>query len=350
MLSGMSLQELGVKIKKARQALKFKSLKEFAEVVQIPSEKIKNYEEGKEAPPVKLIAYLCKELNIPVRAFIYGGKPRVVFRTHKKCNVSHLHNIVDETLIEALADTLRTLESLGEISPKKFERFQSTFNPEKTGEIFIKTYKLEERKFNTWDKVMNLLSEKDIYVFALPFKSKISALVHEDPPFFIVLNSNEPKDRWSFSLLHEIGHLIAPEEVKSSLQEEEENYANLFAKSVLIPKQLRIVLWKNLKKYILSWREEDYCCFFRQIREINPLISPESVFYVLVQDFYDIELGKKFFGKFKKCVKRLREKDIEFVRPDGQKYFPRKLIEIIDRLEKEGKISSNRKKELLLQK
>ena len=343
------LQTLGKKILKARKALGYNKRADFAKKLNIPEKELKSYEQGLKAPPIKIIVSLCNELNLPIRAFIYGKKPKIIFRTNNKCNLSKIDNIVDETLIEAVADGLNTLHSLGKILPQKFEGFVSTSNPEETGERFIKTYDLREKNFNTWEKVMELLSQKDIYVFALPLSSKISALVHQDYPFFIVLNSNEPKDRWSFSLLHEIGHLIAPEEIKKN-PEEEENYANLFAKSVLIPKQLRFLLWRKFKNYILSWNEKNYQYFFEHVRKINPLVSPESIFYTLVQDFWDVELGKKIFGKFKKLSRKLREKDIEFIRPDGGKYYPTKYKEIVEELVKKGEISYNRKEELLFKK
>jgi len=343
------LQALGEKILKARKALGYKKRAEFAKKLSLPENELKLYEQGVKAPPVKIIISLCNELNLPIRAFLYGKKPKVIFRTNNRCNLFEIDNIIDEILIEAVADGLNTLHTLGKISPQKFENSIASSNPEETGENFIKTYKLEEKNFNTWEKVMELLAEKDIYVFALPLISKISALVHQDYPFFIVLNSNEPKDRWSFSLLHEIGHLIVPEEIKKN-PEEEENYANLFAKSVLIPKQLRFLLWKKFKNYILSWNEKNYQYFFEQVRKINPLVSPESIFYTLVQDFWDIELGKRIFGKFKKLSKKLREKDIEFIRPDGGKYFPTKYIKMVEELVKRGEISYNRKEELLLKK
>jgi len=324
------LEILGKKIYMARRKLGYKKRIDFAKILGLDEKEIKKYEEGVEPPPLHLIHFLCSSLKIDPRAFIYGEIGVVKFRG--KQNLS----ITDEAKIAAIKDGIETLIELGKAHYNRFD-FIGDPNPEISAKEFIEHYSLDKKDFNTWDKVVKVLSERDIFVFAIPLENS-SALIHDSEPFFIVLNSNEPMDRWSFSLLHEIGHLIAPSEIKGT--DDEEKYGDIFAGSVLIPKEIRYSLWKGLKNFV---KNRNYKTFFDKVRKLNNKVSPEAVFYTLIKEF-DFDFGK--LAQFKKKAKEIREKEATF----AEKYlFPKKYKQLVEDLYKDGFITIGRKQELLLE-
>ncbi len=324
------LTQLGNKIKLARKELGFKKREDFAKIINIDVSILKEIENGKTAPPYKIISFLCKELGISPRAFIYSSKQEVSYRGNKKLAIS------DKIKIQTIIQNINDLIELNAIRHNRFD-FEGDNNPVVAARDFIKYYKLSDRDFNTWDKIKDILSEKEIYIFGLPLKSKSGAVPQEEP-FFIILNSNEPIDRWSFSLLHEIGHLIAPPDFKK-----DEEYANAFASNVLIPEELVPELWKKLKDYITNYK---FGTFYRKVRQMNKYISPEAVFYKLISVYLPDEIWK--FQKFKKYSQEERRKEKHTTVTKNKILLPKVYAEKILDLYENNKITEKRADELLL--
>lgn len=329
-----ALKELGKRIRNARKELGFRRREEFAKAVDLPVLRIERIERGIEPPPLKLIHFLCTGLRIPARALIYGcvEENNFLFRGKRKLSEA------DKLKIAVIKDLIETLIYFGKAHYNRFD-FTGDANPEKAAREFIQTYRLKNEDFNTWEVIVPLLSEKNIYVFGIPLQSQ-SAIIHDSEPFFIVFNSREPADRWSFSLLHEIGHFIAPKEEK-----EDESYANSFAGNVLIPEDMRYHLWKKFGPLI---RRRWYKRFFTQIRNMNSLVSPEAVFLTLVKTFYS-DFGR--FAQFKRTAQQLRELEKESqntLYPQGKILYPKVVLKKLKELVEEGKITQGRYKELIL--
>ena len=325
-------KRLGEKIRNARKELGYKKVDDFAEKLNIPVSELRKIERGKILPPLRVVGFICRQLNIPPRAFIHISleKENLLFRGKKK---NRELKESDRNKLAVLKDLIETLIEFGEAHYNRFD-FEGDPNPEIAAREFIEIYHLNRKDFNTWKIVLPLLAKKNIYVFAIPLKSH-SALIHNAEPFFIVFNSNEPIDRWSFSLLHEIGHFIAPEE-----EQDNEAYADNFAGNVLIPEEMRYELWRKLNLYI---KKRWYGRFFSAVRRLNHLVSPEAVFYALVKTF-DEDWGK--FSQFKKyCEKRRAEESIP---GKGEVLYPKVIKEKLFKLLTEGKITEGRYKELLL--
>lgn len=328
-----TLETLGKKIIAARRELGFRKRSEFAKEIDISEKFLQRYEQGKEPPPMKIISYICEQLKINPRAFIYGEFNKVNFRGAKKLYTS------DKVKIAAIKDGIETLIEFGVAHYNRFD-FIGNPNPEIAAREFIEHYNLNKNDFNTWEKVIKVLSERYIFVFAIPIKGNTSALIHEAEPFFIVLNSNEPIDRWSFSLLHEIGHLIAPSQIKGT--DEEERYADIFAGSVLIPEEFRYSLWEKLRDCI---KNRKYKTFFEKVRKLNDKVSPEAVFFTLIRDF-EYDFGK--FAQFRKKAKEIRDSERRTLKIKGKYFLPKRYKALIEDLYKNELITQARKEELLL--
>ncbi|WP_457568326.1 helix-turn-helix domain-containing protein [Desulfurobacterium sp.] len=326
------LEILGEKIKKARKELGFKRREDFAKFLDIDTSLLAKYEQGKEAPPFKIIGFLCKKLGIPPRGFIYGNYLGLSFRGSYRLKES------DKLKIASIAQNINSLIEFGKIYHNRFD-FIGHENPRVAARTFIEHYNLNKNGFNTWRVIKDLLSERDIFIFAIPLNSK-SAAIPQEEPFFIVLNSNEPKDRWSFSLLHEIGHLIAPEVFRKN-----ENYANEFASAVLIPEDYIPRLWKELGNYIINWKLGN---LYYKIRELNKFVSPEAVCYSLVKTYLPNKKGMALYSKFKKFASQERKKEKE---SNNKPFiaFPKKYAQKVCELYKEGKITYGRMKELFFE-
>ncbi len=325
-------RRLGKKIARARKELGYRSQKELGRAVDLPYREISRIEKGEVLPPIKLVVFLCGKMGIPVRAFVYQNVEdrAVLFRCGRQ--KGRLPESV-KGRIGVIKDLLETLMEFGAIEPPGFH-FKGDPDPELAAREFVSAYGLKDQDFNTWEVLWPVLAENGVYVFAMPLP-RGSAIVHKENPFFIILNSDEPYDRWSFSLLHEIGHLVAPKEEK-----ENENYADVFAREVLIPERLRARLWKRLGKYV---RNRWFRKFYEEVRATNPFVSPESVFFTLVRTF-EGNFGK--FGQFKKFCReeRARERWPE----QGKVLYPRKIMEKLRELLEEGKITEGRYQELVL--
>jgi transcriptional regulator with XRE-family HTH domain len=321
------LKILGERIKKARKELGLRKREEFAKLMGIEPNELAKYEQGKEAPPFRIISYLCKELGIPPRSFVYGNPLKLSFRGKVRLKESDKYKLI------SLAQNIDALVKFGKIYHNRFD-FIGHGNPQIAARIFIEHYNLNKEDFNTWQIVKDLLSERDIFIFAVPLNSK-SAAIPQEEPFFIVLNSNEPRDRWSFSLLHEIGHLIAPENFK-----EDENYANEFASAVLIPEDFLPKLWKKFKELIVSWK---FGRLYYEIRKLNEFVSPEAVCYSLVKTYLPSKKGMILYSKFKKFASKEREKESLNNKVIA---IPKKYAEKVYELYREGKITYGRMKEL----
>jgi transcriptional regulator with XRE-family HTH domain len=325
-------KKLGKKIRNARKELGYKRIEDFAKEVNIPVSELRKAENGEVLPPLKVVGFVCRQFNIPPRAFIHVSleKENLLFRGKKK---NHKLAESDKNKLAVLKDLIETLIEFGEAHYNRFD-FEGNPNPEIAARKFIEVYHLRKKNFNTWKTVLPLLAKKNIYVFAIPLKSH-SALIHNAEPFFIVFNSNEPIDRWSFSLLHEIGHFIAPEE-----EQDNEAYADNFAGNVLIPEEMRYELWRKLNVYI---KKRWYGKFFSAVRQFNRLVSPEAVFYTLIKTF-DGDLGK--FSQFRKyCEKKRVEESFS---GKGKVLYPKVITEKLRKLFEEGKITEGRYKELTL--
>ncbi len=335
-----TLKELGRKIRNARKELGFNRREDFAKAVSLPVFSIKKIEKGEVPPPLTLIHFLCNKLKVPPRAFIYGRikDNNFLFRGRKK--YKRLSE-VDKVRIAVIKDLIETLIEFGKAHYNRFD-FTGNPNPEIAAREFIETYNLNKEDFNTWKVVMPLLSQKNIFVFGIPLQSQ-SAVVHDSEPFFIVFNSEEPADRWSFSLLHEIGHFVAPEEEKN-----DEAYADSFAGNVLIPEGMRYKLWRELESLI---KKRWYRRFFTKVRNMDPLISPEAVFLTLIKTFYaNPDFGR--FAQFRKTAQKLRQEERQSGKPiyqNGKILYPRIVLEKLKELLSEGKITLRRYQELTMQ-
>lgn len=331
-------EELRTKIKALRKEIGCKTQEELAKRLNIPVEDIKAYESGKKPVPLSYATKLCELAGVQVRYLLSPQEIQLSYRGEKK------QKIKEEMQVKAIQDGLKILKEQNLIKENRLDYIDEN-NPEIAASHFIEYYGLKNKDFNTFEIVRKKLAERDIFVFSLPIDT--SALVVEEDPFFIIINSKEPKDRWSFSLLHEIGHLIAPPEIKKKKNFQAtkrkkdfiEDYADIFAGAVLIPKEYRYTLWNKLGKYI---ENRNYIKFFEEVRELNDFVSPEAVFLALIREFME-EPDYKIFGHFRKIAKEIRNKEEER-QGKKEKDIPK---EYIQRIKKLKNITEGRKNELV---
>lgn len=318
-------KKLGEKIRALRKELGYKAPEELAEKINIPAEDIKAYEKGTKEIPMSFITRLCIHAGIEVRYFLRLEKPKFSYRGKGAIGIHQ------ESKILTIYDGLKLLKEARKLEDNRIDYIEEN-NPEIAAHRFIKYYGLKTDGFNTYKDVVNILLKRDIFVFFLPLD--VSALVSEEDPFFIVINSKEPEDRWSFSLLHEVGHLIAPPHIKRD-HKYIEKYADIFAGAVLIPKEYRYELWTKLGKYIEG---RNYITFFKEVRKLNKLVSPEAVFLNLIREFMpEPDYGR--FRQFKKKAEEIRrgqkEQKSEYYIPDEYKHKIREISFITEARKKE---------------
>ncbi len=318
-------KKLGEKIKALRKELGYKTPEELAEKINISAEDIKSYEKGKKTIPMSFITRLCIHAGIKVRYFLRLEKPKFSYRGKGTIGIQQ------ESKILTIYDGLKLLKEARKVEDNRIDYIEEN-NPEIAAHRFIEYYGLKTDGFNTYKDIVNILLKRDIFVFFLPLDA--SALVSEEDPFFIVINSKEPEDRWSFSLLHEVGHLIAPPHIKRE-RNYIEKYADIFAGAVLIPKQYRYKLWTKLGKYIEG---RNYVTFFEEVRKLNKLVSPEAVFLNLIREFMpEPDYGR--FRQFKKKAEEIRrsqeEQKSEYYIPDKYKHKIQEISFITEARKKE---------------
>lgn len=320
-------KEIIKRIKQLRRELGYKTPQELAEKINVPVEDIEDYEKGKEPVPLSYVFRLCQLAGIQVRYFLKTDQLNLSYRGKKKLSTQYKARIL------AIKDGLKLLKEERLIEDNRIDYIEE-HNPEIAAHRFIEYYGLKKDGFNTYETIIKTLSKRDMFVFFIPLE--VSALVLEEDPFFIVINSKEPQDRWSFSLLHEVGHLIAPPDIKKK-EDFIENYANIFAAAVLIPKEYRYRLWEKLGRYIEG---RNYNTFFNEVRKLNKLVSPEAVFLTLIREFMpEPDYGR--FNQFKKKAKEIRQTEKQ---SDTTIYIPEEYTKKISKIEL---ITEGRKKELV---
>lgn len=324
-----NFQALGKRIRQARREIGYRRRRDLARDLGLPEKEIAEVEKGLKAPPHRLIGFLSHRLGVSPRALIWGDLKRenLLFRHRGKIELTEK----EKAQIWTFRDLLETLEEAGLIRCAHLN-FQASGSPEEAARKFIEHFGLKSDWFNTWPDVLAVLSRKGVFVFGLPLR-RGSAIVHLDHPFFIVLNSREPEDRWSFSLFHEIAHLSAPEDLRDN-----EPYANTFASYVLIPEGMRYELWQNLRPFM---HPRGHIEFYQRVRNLSPYVSPEAVYYTLINTFGG---PIHHFNDFKKLCASLRDREEKKL--SGVLYTKR-ILDALDEAVKRGLISRGRRRELL---
>ena len=299
-------------------------------------------------PHAGIYVFLRRKWGLSRDALLGIDESIKIFR-HKK--FKNLRNFRYAFLLSNMLRTfLNLLYNFNEISINKLD-FSAEGNPEKDAQRFANFYGLPEYKVVSFKDLEQLLEEYDIYVYVLPLDTGFhEGIIYRDIPTFIVLNSRVYRAKAGFLLAHEIGHLI----YKRNHNDEEENFANIFATHLVLPDALLDeiveIFEKSKKEGNFSFKFSRYVCL-RYGCKVFPKTALMKLYYKGFIDekelkIYDKKLAKFIKGKEKhnNRAKWLRELTEEI----GIK-IPLKYRKAVEQAYKKGKISSGRKKELLLE-
>lgn len=321
-----------------------KTIKEFLEDYK----EVMGEEIDIENPHAGIYVFLKRKWGLTRDALLGIDEAIKVFR-HKK--FKNLKNFRYAFLLSNMLRTfLNLLYNFNEISINKLD-FSAEGNPEKDAQHFANFYGLNVNRVVSFEDLKWLLEKFDIFVYVLPLDTGFhEGISYPDTPTFIVLNSRVYKAKASFLLAHEIGHLI----YKRNHNDEEENFANTFATHLVLPDtfldEIAGIFERSKKEKNFPFEFSKGICLRYQCK-VFPKTALMKLYYKGFINKEDLEIYDKKIMRFikgkakhKNKVRWLKELTEEI----GIK-IPSKYREAVERAYEEGKISSGRKKELLLE-
>ncbi len=233
-----------------------KTQSELAKELGISQGKVSKWEDGLLVPSDDEIQELAQQLQYPPALFfqqdtVYGfGTCCLYHRKRKKLPVRTLNTIHDRINVLRIGIT-RLLRNVDEL-PLRFEcmdidEFES---PEEIARLVRASWQIP------YGPVRNLVAVVEAaggVVVQCPFGTRqldaVSQWPRGMPPLFFV-NSENPVDRWRFTLAHEVGHIFMHRVPTPNAEEEADRFASEFLmperdvsadlQGITVPKALRL--------------------------------------------------------------------------------------------------------------
>ncbi|MGM0587285.1 MAG: helix-turn-helix domain-containing protein [Bacteroidota bacterium] len=211
--------------------------------VEVTRQAIHKYEQGQSEPTLDVIRQLARALEVK-SAYFYRDTPvelgRIAFRKLSSFPKKEQHKVI-ETAREMLERYLELEEILGLTSemenPIADIPIASAEDVEKAAHELRNAWELgHDPLFN----ILELLEDKGVKVIELEFDQNFdgaSTYVGEKMPVIVLnLKRKAHLDRYRFTTLHELGHLLLNFKDPDLHHKTEERLCNRFAGAMLIPK------------------------------------------------------------------------------------------------------------------
>lgn len=235
---------LGSQLKRARTSLGL-SIPTVSSSIGIDENDLIKWENDESEPSVELLRELARVYHRSTDYFlrITPALPQHInFRLTKQNQLQELPLQTREMIVrfDELCRNETELEKLlGKTRMTRIKREESSLSPEQLSSRVRTLYNLGDKPIND---IRKLLLKLGIHVFTLPIEEKklsgISWWHNEYGPCILVNYFDEPFGRRSFTMAHELAHLIRggfPTICDLEFNEPEEKFANLFASCFLIP-------------------------------------------------------------------------------------------------------------------
>lgn len=292
------------------------SQEDVAEGAKISRLAYRNIESGEAEPRISTAESIARTLNVTLdRLFKESDTPKNIrFRAHKTLNCR-------ETVITRVSERLKIY---GELEQRLSITRDGVDLPrcDEAGSVdrAVRAAKAVREKFGLKDNdvirdVYGLLEEKGIKVIAMPVHSEAFfglSIAKESGGPAIAVNTWDriSVERWIFSAVHELGHLVlhlSGYNGKDELEDtQEEKEADTFASHFLMPRAL-------FKK---EWDETQGKHLYDRVLKVKRLfkVSYKTVLVRVSEDEEDKSVWGKFAGEFKRRNKRSIEKHEEPLR------------------------------------
>jgi Zn-dependent peptidase ImmA (M78 family) len=234
---------IGHRIKSAR-ILAGLSLRELSEAMSsiVSHNAISKYERGEMMPDGKVLSALSMVLQVKTDYFLRTQLVEIdliEFRkksslTVKKTNAikeSIKDNIERYIELESYLNVLKDFKN-----PIRDEQITSIDDVENAVEKLLHQWDLG---INALPNVIEMLEDQDIKVIEIDADKKFDGLsgwANKNIPF-IVVNKNFSVERKRFTALHELGHLLLNIDKNQVTHKALENYCNIFAGAMLMPRE-----------------------------------------------------------------------------------------------------------------
>jgi len=298
-----------------------------------------------ESPSAGIVVFLRKKWGLSSDALL--RLPEVIEGV-KNRNFRHLKNKSNAYfLVSSVLNFLKLLEKEELISANRLDYKSQSLDPKLDAERFIEFYGLSKDEINSFEKIREILEERDIFVFSLPINHSFhEGIVYVKSPVFIVLSSYIRYPKASFSLAHEVGHLVySGVNVGSG---EEERLADKFATHLVVPDGV-LDLVKSLKSKAsrISYKNRFFIFASLICKEFDCKVAPEVA---LAKLFYCGEINYPEFEKWRKKLltiqKRYKNPKVSWIKKWISSLgvsLPKKYKEAVDKLN----VSPSRKEEML---
>ncbi len=213
------------------------SQKELAEKLDVTQGRISKIEQGLLAVPEDLLESLSNVLNYPPHFFLQEGDlvgvgiAEIFHRKRQDVPKGELAKIYAQIEIRLRHIEVLLREKDLRITVRRFDIDEYDGNVEKIAQLVREAWKLPLGPIND---LTETVEKAGILVVPMDFGSKrvdaISRWVPGFPPVMFV-NIHSPKDRYRYSLAHELGHIVMHELPNPDIEEQ----ANLFAAEFLLP-------------------------------------------------------------------------------------------------------------------
>lgn len=256
-------------LKWAREQTPF-SVQSVSEILSFNKENIINWELGREKPSINEAKSLAKLYKFPFAAFFLSEIPNITItkfidRRTRKMNIPKLTRELWDRITEMKSKREISLEitDLESIITTDFSDLKDKNVIQISSEIrnwleISTPYNVSLFKPTPFAYFRKMLEAKDILVFmmnGIPVEEVRGISIYYDSLPIIAVNSNDSDAAKTFTLFHELAHIIRKSSSLCSIDEEyeivpEEIECNKIAAEILIPQN--IVLSDNMVKSLLN--------------------------------------------------------------------------------------------------
>ena len=288
--------------------------------------KIPEIENGDVKPTFKQLDTLAELYQVPRWVFVNDKLPEQyqleqlpVFRTLAHSNTNAVNNSKVRTLLIRTERLRRLIIELREDMEEPVEGFKGPDDlrqypsPEQLSESVRRWLNTEQDNFS-FPEWKERIEDRGIFVF---MTSKYSGWSHVDAEVFrgfsiyysklpvIIINDSDAKKAQSFTLFHELGHLLRKETVIDDSEmpdSEEEQWCDQFAGNVLMPEvpfratadSRSITGFHGVKRLAGDFKVSPYACLVR-LRQLR----------IISQDFYE-EIDSLIKNEYKALRERFK--------------------------------------------
>ena len=212
---------------------------QLAKALSVYQGKVSKWEDGLSLPSEEEIERIARHLQYPVVFFfqqdaVYGfGTCCLYHRKRKKLAVKTL-NVIHDRINVMRIGIARLLRNVDEL-PVQFERMDvdEYDSPEQIAQLTRAAWQMP---YGPVRSLVAVVEAAGGIVVQCPFGTSqldaVSQWPRGMPPLFFV-NTDNPVDRWRFTLAHEVGHIIMHRVPTANAEEE----ADRFASEFLMPKR-----------------------------------------------------------------------------------------------------------------